>query len=1633
MDIAPNMIEFAKKYLGNDQSKGKVLLNNGYDLAELKDAEYDLIYSMIVFQHIRSASVVKSYFNEIKRVLKDDGYLRIQVFDDAKSERGKFDEEAIHGVDYGLMGNGYKPEEFKFLLKEHGFDIKEFEHNSPWIWATCIKGKEKNSNNNEILISAIVSAYNSEKFIEGCLDDLVSQTIYKQGQLEIIIIDSASEQNEKAMVQKYQALYPNIIYHRTEEKETLYAAWNRGIKLVRGKYITNANTDDRHKADAFEILCKALDADLTIDLVYSDCKQSSIANETFERCGESITYNYPEFFAPASLLHYQFGPQPMWRKSIHEKIGYFNPNLSAVGDYDFNIRFALAGLKAKKINQVLGLFYLNPLSITNTTENQENEKKYIQNYYTNEANILKFYKNCGWTTKSDLDFANALNSFGIIAAQFKLPWSDKFCSNLELAFLCFISAKKYFEHSDALNNNIVQLHKILKHGVEINPYNFKKIEKINDSENKLSKIKERKEKTITFVAGDNDNFTFANPIMKYLAAREYDIKAYKSNEINESNIRNILEQSDLIWYEWGNGPVIPMSTFHKTCPSICRIHRYEAYEESVSQINWYNIDKLIMINEVFLNVIIEKRDNNLLHKTKVQIIPNPVFVKGKFKERKNNYNIAHISRFHNDKNPVLMIRILQKLVSIDRKYKVFMIGKIQDQQLYKRCNDLINKLELKDNFIYQGEINDVGEWLQDKSFLLSTSLVESQGLAIMEAMAMGIKPIIHNGLGLDTIYPQNLLFKSVEEAVSLITETEYDSYYYYSFIKENYDESIILPQIGAIVNDLISRYSNAENEPIVHKSHTKIDSKPLISICIPTHNRSDYLKEAIKVVLSQKYENYEIVIVDDGSTDNTKEVVESFNSKKIKYIYKKNSGAPDTRNRCIDEANGDFILWLDDDDLLAENSINAYVQLLHNYPDADIIYGELKSFGKSDYHYKYQDWYKNNSGMIEFLFTGSPIPHGGTLIRKRVYEEIGNYDISFRRAHDYQFWSRVALAGKYNCKYLPEIVYYYRIHNNNITGEINSSTDFSYESSILNSVVNKVGVERLFPGLNWIDNKKESYDTAFFNLSNRFFQWNDIANGIKYFIDSMKYSTNTAKLKLLKTLLNHDIIKNDYPEYYKKLVAFEENLKDNDAFEEEQNANYVNICMVTYNRLEYTRQSIDSIKKYTSYPFVLTVIDNNSSDGTKEYLENLKKVGTIKNLEILDENIGVAKAANIGWLKEPEARYYLKLDNDILVQKHNWLSDMVNVIEKIPQAGAVAYNFEPNSYPVSNVNGIDVRVKSEGNLGGACILIPKRTNNLLGFWCEDYGLYGEEDADYGLRISLSNLLNIYLLDENIGIHLPGGKAAVIDKNLFIATDIEEEKQYKQYRLWKDEQRKNNLNKEGIYKRNITDLISGKRSLYYKSSFINEDEGKKNLKKINSHGKDLKLNWKADKEKIQVSIIIPVLNKLALTKKCIKSIFENTDQNKIKYEIIIVDNGSTDETKEFLKEQQKLFKNLKVLLNKQNEGFAKANNIAVSRSAGSYLLFLNNDTEVQKGWLESLLKVRENDNSVAAVGSKLLFPDGKLQHAGVIIIEDKQLPDPLVARHIYWESPSNLKEANKLKTYQALTAACLLVRKELFNE
>jgi GT2 family glycosyltransferase/tetratricopeptide (TPR) repeat protein/glycosyltransferase involved in cell wall biosynthesis len=183
------------------------------------------------------------------------------------------------------------------------------------------------------------------------------------------------------------------------------------------------------------------------------------------------------------------------------------------------------------------------------------------------------------------------------------------------------------------------------------------------------------------------------------------------------------------------------------------------------------------------------------------------------------------------------------------------------------------------------------------------------------------------------------------------------------------------------------------------------------------------------------------------------------------------------------------------------------------------------------------------------------------------------------------------------------------------------------------------------------------------------------------------------------------------------------------------------------------------------------------------------------------------------------------------------------------------------------------------------------------------------------------------------------------------------------------------------------------------------------------------------EKPETSIIIPTFNNLDLTRRCLQAISAHTPAPT--HEIIIVDNGSTDGTADFLRGEEAAGR-LRTVLNPNNLGFAKACNQGAKAARGKYVIFLNNDTEVQSNWLGALFSLAEADPAVAAVGAKLLFPDGTIQHAGVALANCLD-HDPLLAFHLFAKEKAAFPLANQRRVYQAVTAACMLARKSQFDQ
>ena len=216
-----------------------------------------------------------------------------------------------------------------------------------------------------------------------------------------------------------------------------------------------------------------------------------------------------------------------------------------------------------------------------------------------------------------------------------------------------------------------------------------------------------------------------------------------------------------------------------------------------------------------------------------------------------------------------------------------------------------------------------------------------------------------------------------------------------------------------------------------------------VSIIIPCYNYARFLKTSVQCALNQTYKNIEVIVVNDGSTDNTDEVAK--NIKNIIYIEQENKGISGARNTGIEHASGDWIYTLDADDTISENLILDSVELIDdNYTivgpiafDCDIDFNLIGTYWPTEYTIK------TNTNTFFDLLTGNRTC-GNSLFSKEMWEKVGGYDVSFDKGcEDWAFWIEMVKNGciiKYVRKNEP--YFKYRKHGNSILNQHNLNNNY---------------------------------------------------------------------------------------------------------------------------------------------------------------------------------------------------------------------------------------------------------------------------------------------------------------------------------------------------------------------------------------------------------------------------------------------------------------------------------------------------------------------------------------------------------------------------------------------------------------
>jgi len=242
---------------------------------------------------------------------------------------------------------------------------------------------------------------------------------------------------------------------------------------------------------------------------------------------------------------------------------------------------------------------------------------------------------------------------------------------------------------------------------------------------------------------------------------------------------------------------------------------------------------------------------------------------------------------------------------------------------------------------------------------------------------------------------------------------------------------------------------------------------------MPVYNGEKYLKQSLDSVLNQYFADFELILINDGSTDSSINIINSYDDERIRLITQTNSGPVIARRTGIEVAKGEFIAILDADDISTPERLLKQIEFLEKNKEYLLVGSNFKIIDQDNcIRYKSHMPEKYES-IRKLIYMGSPFCHSTVVFRKAIFSEF-NYDLEIPLAEDYNLWFNI--LKKYKCANLPDYLVYYRIHNSNVSKVKMESLKISTKSII----------EREFQILNFNQSFQTHYDLFWSALNTRY-------------------------------------------------------------------------------------------------------------------------------------------------------------------------------------------------------------------------------------------------------------------------------------------------------------------------------------------------------------------------------------------------------------------------------------------------------------------------------------------------------------------------------------------------------------------
>ena len=807
---------------------------------------------------------------------------------------------------------------------------------------------------------------------------------------------------------------------------------------------------------------------------------------------------------------------------------------------------------------------------------------------------------------------------------------------------------------------------------------------------------------------------------------------------------------------------------------------------------------------------------------------------------------------------------------------------------------------------------------------------------------------------------------------------------------------------------------------------------PKVSVIIPCYNQGQYIEEAVESVLDQTYQDFEIVIVNDGSTDEfTNNLLNNYNKPKTRVIYTKNQGLASARNNGIEEAKGEYILPLDADDKVGKEYLENAVKILDENPGIGIVYCKAETFGAVIGKLEIPEYSLEDMLIDNIIFSSG-------FYRKEDWEKVGGYDPKMLYGwEDYDFWLSLIETGVLVHR-IPKTLFYYRIAEDSMVRTKTKDQKVEMFTRIFNKHERllkdniKIWIDKILDIRTneiRIEENKHLIQQQFQQIQAKDMHIQNIESELNLIKGSKVWRTREFfrrlfYIKLLGTFpllqralltisregFRHFLVKTgDYIKRNKKLISlgvfesdYDKWIKKNqltdkmiaEIKEEIIQFGYnptISIIMPVYNVDQvWLEKAIDSVINQLYKNWELCIADDASTKKhTKKTLERYSKKEKRIKVRYLEENQGISGASNEA-LSMATGEYIGLLDNDDELTI-DALYENVKLLNKHPKADII---YSDDDKLDMNGNRCEPHFKpdwspdmflSEMYTCHFGVYRKSIVDKIGGF---RKGYEGSQDYDLVLRLT-EKTINIFHIPA-ILYHwrkIPGSAAH--------STNAKDYAYLNAKKALSDYLRRNSIEGE---------VVDGK--------FVGSYRVRRRIK-----------------NDPKISIIIPFKDEVEVLERCLSSIAGKTNYKN--YKIYLVNNQS--EKKETFKYLDKIKDNPIFSLLDYNKpfNFSAVNNYAVDQIDSEYIVFLNNDTEViSPDWIEAMLEFCQRKD-VGAVGAVLYYPNETVQHGGII------LGIAGVAAYSHRKaSKDSFGYFGRLKIIQnlsAVTAACLMTKKTIFKE